>query len=102
MGRRAHAGWQIRVGISNLTKGPMTNAQPVTRVLFEDFTPSAVRLFYAIGFAAIAAFLFGVSVQVRKYRRGVAANLEGNLLTRFVEMVHTVISHRTLARRDKP
>ena len=48
----------------------MTDSGSVTRVLFEDFTPSAVRLFYAIGYSAIAVFVYGCYVQVRKYRRG--------------------------------
>jgi Fe-S oxidoreductase/nitrate reductase gamma subunit len=73
----------------------------VTRVLFEDFTPAAVRLFYVIACAAVATFGFGVYIQVRKYRRGAAANLSGDLLTRFKAMVGTVFSHRTIARRDR-
>jgi Fe-S oxidoreductase len=78
----------------------------VTRVLFEDFAPSAVRLFYAIGYAAIAAFGYGVYVQVRKYRRGAAlldtgAGVASGLLPRFQTMLGTVLSHRTIARRDR-
>src|SRR6266446_24824 len=80
----------------------MTEVESVTRVLFEDFTPSAVGLFYAVGFAAIALFFFGVYVQVRKYRRGAAANLGGNLSARLWAMIGTVLSHRTVARRDRP
>jgi Fe-S oxidoreductase len=78
----------------------MIHTDSITRVLFEDFRPSAVRLFYVIGFAAIAVFCYGVYVQVRKYRRGAATNAGGSLLTRFGEMVGTVLSHRTVARRD--
>jgi len=70
-------------------------------VLFEDFAPWAVRLFYAIGFAAIAVFGYGVYIQVRKYRRGAAAGLEGRLFQRLEAMIGTVLSHRTIARRDR-
>ena len=79
----------------------MTAADAATRVLFEDFRPWAIRLFYAIGFAAIGVFFFGVYVQVRKYRRGAAANLDGQLFARFQAMIGTVLSHRTIARRDR-
>ena len=78
----------------------MIQTDSITRVLFEDFRPSAIRLFYVIGFAAIAVFCWGVYVQVRKYRRGVAAGAGGSLLTRFGDMVGAVLSHRTVARRD--
>ena len=77
------------------------SADSITRILFEDFRPSAVRLFYVIGYAAIAVFFYGVYVQVRKYRRGAASSTAGSLLTRFREMVGTVLSHRTVARRDR-
>jgi Fe-S oxidoreductase len=73
----------------------------VTRVLFEGFTLSAVRLFYVTAVAAIGIFGFGVYVQVRKYRRGAAAEV-GNLAGRFAAMVGAVLSHRTIARRDRP
>src|SRR5271154_4620288 len=100
----------------------MIETDSITRVLFEDFRPSAVRLFYVIGFAAIAVFCYGGYVQVRKYRRGVATAPAGDslagprwgfprwplgrrsvapggsLLTRFGEMVGMVLSHRTVAR----
>src|SRR5580700_217807 len=78
----------------------MIQTDSITRVLFEDFRPSAIRLFYVIGFAAIAVFCWGVYVQVRKYRRGAATNAGGSVLSRFGEMVGTVLSHSTVARRD--
>jgi Fe-S oxidoreductase len=81
---------------------PVTAPDAVTRVLFEDFTPLAVRLFYAVGYAAIAAFLFGVYVQVRKYRRGAAEAVTGSLASRFAGMLGALLSHRTIARRDRP
>jgi len=87
----------------------------VTRILFEDFSSSAVRLFYALAWSAIAVFCYGVYVQVRKYRRGAplgaaagagaaagsgAAGAPPGLLARFGSMVANVLSHRTIARRD--
>ena len=80
----------------------MADPSTVTRILFEDFTPSAVHAFYVIGYTAIAAFFYGVYVQVRKYRRGAAASPGGNLWGRFGDMVETVLSHRTVTRRDRP
>ena len=75
------------------------DSSSVTRVLFEDFTPWAIRLFYVIAFAAIGVFGFGVYAQIRKYRRGAAAGV-GGLLAHFADMVGSVLSHDTIARRD--
>jgi Fe-S oxidoreductase len=72
----------------------------VTRVLFEAFSAAEVRLFYVVGYTAIAVFCYGVYVQLRKYRRGAALHLEGGLWTRLGDMTKTVLSHRTLDRRD--
>ncbi len=72
----------------------------VTRILFEQFSAFEVRLFYALGYAAIAVFLYGIYVQIRKYRRGAALVLEGGLWSRFGDMVSEVLSHRRLDRRD--
>ena len=78
----------------------MSSTANITRILFEDFKPSAIRLFYVIGYAAIAVFFYGAYVQVRKYRRGAATDTAGSLPARFREMLATVLSHRTVARRD--
>lgn len=75
-------------------------SQEVTRILFENFPPLAIVLFYVIGVAATVVFIYGVWVQVRKYRRGQADASLGALLPRFAEMVRTVLSHRTVERRD--
>src|SRR3977135_283007 len=72
----------------------------VTRVLFEDFAPAAIAAFDVIAFAAVTVFCFGVSVEVRKYRRGSAADVDGRLLARLQAMIGTVLSHRTIAHRD--
>ena len=78
----------------------MSRADAVTRILFEEFSAAEVRLFYALGYAAIAVFAYGVFVQIRKYRRGAPLRLEGGLWARTVDMTRTVASHSTLVRRD--
>jgi Fe-S oxidoreductase len=78
----------------------MSDTANITRILFEDFKPSAIRLFYVIGYAAIAIFFYGTYVQIRKYRRGAATPPAGSLRARFSEMLATVLTHRTIARRD--
>ena len=78
----------------------MSRADAVTRILFEAFGPAEVRLFYVLGYAAIAVFGYGVYVQIRKYRRGAALVLEGGLWARFCAMLASVLSGRTVDRRD--
>ena len=80
----------------------MLEATPITRVLFEGFRPSAVHLFYALGYGAIAVFLYGCWLQLRKYRRGVATPPGPSLATRLAATAAAVLSHRTLTRRDQP
>jgi Fe-S oxidoreductase len=81
---------------------PMGDSAAVTRVLFEDFAPSAVRLFYAIAYSAIAVFLYGVYAQVRKYRRGAPAGMPLKLLPRLESMIAILLNHRMIKRRDRP
>ncbi len=78
----------------------MSRTDAVTRILFEAFSAAEVRIFYLLGYAAIAVFLYGVYVQIRKYRRGAALKLEGGLWTRLGAMISSVLSHRTIDRRD--
>ena len=78
----------------------MSRTDAVTRILFEAFAAAEVRLFYVLGYAAIAVFRYGVYVQIRKYRRGAALKLEGGLWTRLGAMLASVLSHRTIDRRD--
>jgi Fe-S oxidoreductase/nitrate reductase gamma subunit len=59
-----------------------------------------VRLFYVFGYTAIAVFLYGVYVQIRKYRRGAALKLEGSIWSRLCDMTVKVLDQRTVARRD--
>lgn len=78
----------------------MNEAQEITRILFQGFETSTIYLFYAIGYGAIAAFIYGCYVQVRKYRRGQPDAAWGEFLTRFWDMVKTMLTHRTIKRRD--
>ena len=78
----------------------MNEAQEITRILFQDFQTSSIYLFYAIGYSAIAVFLYGCYVQVRKYRRGKPDAAWGEFLSRFWDMVKTMMTHRTIKRRD--
>ena len=79
----------------------MNNPREITRILFENFHPQAIHLFYAFGYAAIAVFIYGTYVQIRKYRRGKPDGSWGELLRRFIDMFKTMATHRTLVRRDK-
>ena len=79
----------------------MNNPKEITRILFENFQPQAIYLFYAFGYAAIAIFIYGCYIQIRKYRRGKPDGSWRELLHRFINMVKTMATHRTLVRRDK-
>ncbi|HRP98300.1 MAG TPA: (Fe-S)-binding protein [Rhodocyclaceae bacterium] len=76
------------------------DSQQVTRILFEDFSSTAIVLFYLVGFAALGVFAWGCWVQIRKYRRGQPLDSALELVPRFVDMCRSVLSHRTIARRD--
>jgi Fe-S oxidoreductase len=78
----------------------VSRTDAVTRILFEAFPTAEVRLFYVFGYTAIAVFLYGVYVQIRKYRRGAALKLEGNIWSRLRDMTVKVLDHSTIARRD--
>jgi Fe-S oxidoreductase len=78
----------------------VSRTDAATRILFEAFSAAEVRLFYALGYAAIAVFGYGVYVQIRKYRRGAALHLPGSLWRRLGDMVTQVLNHRTIDRRD--
>ena len=78
----------------------MSRTDAVTRILFEAFSAAEVRLFYVLGYAAIAVFLYGFYVQIRKYRRGAPLSLEGGIGRRLGDMAAAMLSHRTIGRRD--
>lgn len=76
----------------------------VTRLLFQGYPELAIVIFYLLGFAAIGCFLYGVYVHTfRKYMRGQSLPpiAWDELGRRFGSMVQTVLSHRTVKRRDK-
>lgn len=84
-----------------------TDADPagqseITRAIFESFSNNEITLFYVFAWSCIAVFCYGVFVQIRKYargRRGLA--FPGGRHRRLLAMVSTVLSHRTVARRDR-
>ncbi len=82
----------------------MTSAvdpQLITRILFQGHSDFLIVLFYLIGYAAIATFCWGVYVTgFRKYSRGQPIRFS-ELRQRFVALLGTVLSHRTLRRRDR-
>lgn len=78
----------------------MIDSQHVTRILFEDFHPLAVKVFYWIGFSVIGYFGWSTWTQVRKYRYGKAADVPGTWVERIRRTVADLLTHRTLKRRD--
>jgi Fe-S oxidoreductase len=78
----------------------VSRTDAVTRILFEAFPTAEVRLFYALGYTAIGVFLWGVYVQVRKYRRGAPLALDGGIWPRLRDMARKVLDHSTVIRRD--
>ncbi|HLW25698.1 MAG TPA: heterodisulfide reductase-related iron-sulfur binding cluster [Steroidobacteraceae bacterium] len=78
----------------------MSRTSAATRILFEAFSASQVRLFYVVAYGCIALLAYGVFVQIRKYGRGAALELEGSPWRRLGDMTAKVLSHRTIERRD--
>lgn len=72
-----------------------------TRELFWSLSHSAVLLFYAIGFCAIALFLWGAWRHYAKYRRGASHASVTELAAGVRRMVTDLLTHRTLVRRDR-
>ncbi len=80
--------------------GSEHNPQEVTRILFQDFPVWMMVAFYVSGIAALGSFAYGTYAQIRKYRRGGRSGAWSPFWPRFIEMVRTVLSHRTIKRRD--
>jgi len=78
----------------------VSRTSAATRILFEAFSASQVRLFYVVAYGCIALLAYGVFVQIRKYGRGAALELEGSPWRRLGDMTAKVLSHRTIERRD--
>ncbi len=82
---------------------PAHNPEQVTRTLFQEFPTWMTVSFYIIGFAAIGIFIYGCYIQIRKYKRGQRSEWSiSSLWPKLQQMAATVLSHRTLTRRDKP
>jgi len=80
---------------------PAHEPEQVTRILFQDFPAWMPVSLYIIGFSAIFIFLYGCYVQIRKYRRGKTfPQTMDELIGGIKYMISTVLSHRTLRRRD--
>ena len=80
--------------------GPEHDPQEVTRILFRDFPVWMMVAFYVAAISAIGSFAYGTYAQIRKYRRGARSGAWSPFWPRFLEMVATVLSHRTIKRRD--
>jgi Fe-S oxidoreductase len=80
---------------------PTQDPHRITRILFQDFPPWMVAVFYAVAIVAIAAFVWGVFVQIRKYARGQHDRaLWAMAWRRIGETVKVVATHSALRRRD--
>lgn len=80
---------------------PAHESEQVTRILFQDFPAWMSVSFYIIGFTAIFVFFYGCYVEIRKYRRGKKfPRSMSELISGIKNMLVTVLSHRTLRRRD--
>lgn len=74
----------------------------VTRILFQDFAPWMVTLFYVYAFGAIGVFCWGVYIQARKYLGGDRPKSIkwSHIGSRIADTARMIASHRTLRRRD--
>ncbi len=80
---------------------PAHNPEQITRTLFQDFPTWMLWSFYIVAFSAIAVFIYGCWIQIRKYRRGQSSQIKwGNLVPKLLCMIKTVLSHSTIKRRD--
>jgi Fe-S oxidoreductase len=85
----------------NIEKASLVDPHQITRILFQGYADSTIVLFYLIGFAAIGLFFWGVyAAGFRKYLRGQKIGFS-ELGQRFRFMVVTVLSQRTIRRRDR-
>jgi Fe-S oxidoreductase/electron transfer flavoprotein alpha/beta subunit len=72
-----------------------------TRELFWNVDGAAYSAFYAIGFTAIAIFLYGFARHFIKYARGQKARTPVNVWRGFWRMWVDLFSQRTVRRRDR-
>ena len=72
-----------------------------TRELFWNVDGAAYSAFYAIGFTAIAIFIYGFARHFVKYARGQKAQTPVNAWRGFWRMWVDLFSQRTVRRRDR-
>lgn len=72
-----------------------------TRELFWQLSPLAVQIFYGLGVAAMIAFTVGLAIHIRKYRHGAAHHRPFDWRAGLRRMAADMLTHRTLARRDR-
>jgi Fe-S oxidoreductase len=85
----------------DIGQGAQLDPQRITRILFQGYADSTIVLFYLVGFAAIGLFLWGAyAAGLRKYARGQQISFS-ELGQRFRFMLATVLSQRTVRRRDR-
>ncbi len=80
--------------------GSEHDPQEVTRILFQDFPVWMMAAFYVSGIASLGSFAYGTYAQIRKYRRGARSGAWSPFWPRFIAMARTVLTHRTIKRRD--
>ena len=71
-----------------------------TRELFWSLDGARILLFYVVGTAAIAIFLYGCWRHYAKYRRGASLTVEFDLWQGVKTMLVSVFTHRTVRKRD--
>ena len=80
---------------------PSHEPEQITRTLFEAFPAWMTVSFYIVTILAIGMFFRGSFVEIRKYLRGRSESVEGvRSWTRVKSMIATVLSQRSMHRRD--
>ncbi len=77
----------------------MPEAVP-TREIFRNFSFVMQMLFYVVSFSAIAVFLYGSYLRVKKYRRGHSAYRFDNLGKRIIKAKIIVLKNASVWKRD--
>lgn len=70
------------------------------REVFRNFSSASVVAFYILAAVAMAVFLYGFWLRIKKYRRGRPANRLDQLWSRIFRAGRTIGKHTTLKKRD--
>ena len=70
------------------------------REVFRNFSAAAVVVFYSLAAVAMAVFLYGFWLRIKKYRRGRPANRLNQLWSRIFRAGKTIGKHTNLKKRD--